>query len=165
MIIAGIDPGQSGAMAIMHSIDKVDFFDVPMMKLKGKQKPAWGQWAHDWAEALANAKPALIVIEEVSARPGQGVTSMFNFGRSLGFAHALVAGLGRPVHFVTPQKWKAKMGLLNSNKAASIDKLVYLMPLCAANVRRAKDSGRAEAALLAYYGRRYLCSEILAWDL
>jgi crossover junction endodeoxyribonuclease RuvC len=70
------------------------------------------------------------VIEDVASRPGQGVSSMFKFGRTLGFAHAIVLGIRpRPaVQFTTPSQWKGKLGLLNSSKGASREKAVSLLP-------------------------------------
>lgn len=155
-IIAGIDPGKTGALAIVYADGAVQVFDVPVITLKGKQKPAWTEWAMKWAAALEFAKPDMIVIEEVSAMPGQGVTSMFTFGRTLGFIHALAAASGCPVHFVTPSVWKGKLGLLNSSKGASREKARTLHPRYACHYVRVKDDGRAEATLLAEYGRKYI---------
>jgi crossover junction endodeoxyribonuclease RuvC len=157
VIVAGIDPGKTGALAILQLDNSVLFLDVPQIKLKGKTVPAWQAWANDWRFALDFAGVDRIVIESVSARPRQGVTSMFNFGRTLGFAHCLgIATAGASIHLVTPVVWKAKFGLLNSDKGASREKMTNLLPKAASSVSRAKDDGRAEAALLAYYGRQYL---------
>lgn len=158
MIIAGIDPGKTGALAIQHPDGSTEFFDVPRIVLKGKDKPAWSQWAREWCMALEFALPDMVVIEDIAARPGQGVTSMFTFGRTLGFVHGLVAStIICPVHFVSPSVWKAKLGLLNSGKGASREKCRTLYPLSAPSLTRVKDDGRAEAALIAHYGRKYLC--------
>jgi crossover junction endodeoxyribonuclease RuvC len=157
MMIAGIDPGKTGALALSHADGSAQFFDVPTIKLRGKEKPAWSEWENIWSEALRWACPDKIVIEDVSARPGQGVTSMFTFGRSLGFVHGIVASVcDCPIYFVTPSVWKAKMGLLNSGKGASREICRTLYPATAANVARVKDDGRAEALLLAHYGRKFL---------
>ena len=157
MIIAGIDPGKTGALAILHPDGSAEFFDVPRVKIKGKDKPAWSLWAREWCMALDLAIPDMVVIEDIAARPGQGVTSMFTFGRTLGFVHGLVqATTSCPVHFVTPSVWKAKLGLFNSGKGASREKCRTLYPATATYLARVKDDGRAEAALLAYYGRKFL---------
>lgn len=155
-IIAGIDPGKTGAMAITYADGDVQFFDVPMVKLRGKPQPAWMEWERSWSAALEFAAPDMVVIEDVAARPGQGVSSMFKFGRTLGFVHAMAAGSGGAVHFVTPSIWKGKLGLLNSSKGASREKMIALYPRSAAKLSRVKDDGRAEAALIAHYGRKYL---------
>jgi crossover junction endodeoxyribonuclease RuvC len=155
---AGIDPGKTGALAILYPDNSVEFFDVPRVKLRGKDVPAYGEWASIWATALVLAAVDKAVIEDVAARPGQGVSSMFKFGRTLGFAHAIVLGVRpRPaVEFTTPAQWKSKLGLLNSSKGASREKAVNLFPSVESRLLRVKDDGRAEALLLAYYGRKFL---------
>ena len=156
MIIAGIDPGKTGALAITYPDGAVQVWDVPRVKLKGKDVPAWHDWQGSWSAAFDFAGVDLVVIEDVSARPGQGVTSMFTFGRSLGFAHALVVASGAAVQFVTPAVWKGKLGLLNSSKGASREKATALYPRSAGLLGRVKDDGRAEAILIAHYGRKFL---------
>jgi crossover junction endodeoxyribonuclease RuvC len=157
LIVAGIDPGKTGALAILYP-DAVTFLDVPRIELRGKDKPAWLDWYTGWSNALEFACVDLIVIEDVSARPGQGVTSMFTFGRSLGYAHAIAAGVRpRPrIEFVTPAVWKGKLGLLNSGKGASREKCRSIYPSTAHYLQRVKDDGRAEAALIAHYGKTFL---------
>ncbi len=155
MIIAGIDPGKGGALAIEY-LDAVQFFDVPTGKVNGKSRPLWTEWGTSWGSALEFAAPDLIVIENVGSMPKQGVTSMFNFGRVLGFIHALAVASGARVEFVTPAVWKPKMGLANSGKDASRERFRTLWPKHADQVARVKDDGRAEAALLAHYGRKFL---------
>lgn len=156
MIIAGIDPGKTGALAITYPDGAVQVWDVPRVKLKGKDVPAWHDWQGSWSAAFDFAGVDLVVIEDVSARPGQGVTSMFTFGRSLGFAHALAVASGAAVQFVTPTVWKGKLGLLNSSKGASREKATALYPRSAGLLGRVKDDGRAEAILIAHYGRKFL---------
>lgn len=155
--VAGIDPGKSGALAVIYPTG-IAFCDVPRIKLRGKDKPAWSEWHTEWSMALEFGCVDLIVIEDVSARPGQGVTSMFTFGRSLGYVHAIVAGVRpRPrIEFVTPAVWKGKLGLLNSGKGASREKCRALYPSTMADLQRVKDDGRAEAALIAHYGKTFL---------
>lgn len=153
MTVIGIDPGKTGAMAALHDDSSVEAWLVPTMK-SGKSKPAWMQWATYWQTGIEFAQPSMIVIEDVSARPGQGVTSMFTFGRTLGFAHGLVAPLAVPVHFVTPSVWKRSLGLLKADKAASREKFRELFPASAHLVESVgKGTAIAEAALIAYYGK------------
>lgn len=156
MIVAGIDPGKTGALAIIHVDNTVQFFDVPTITLRGKPKPAWQEWSRLWSAALDFAGVDLIVLEEVAARPGQGVTSMFTFGRTLGFAHAIAVASGAAIQPVTPAVWKGKLGLLNSSKGASRERCVNLYPSTASELARVKDDGRAEAALIAHYGKKFL---------
>jgi crossover junction endodeoxyribonuclease RuvC len=155
---AGIDPGKTGALAILHPDNSVEFFDVPRVTLRGKDVPAYADWQMIWGTALGLGAVDKAVIEDVAARPGQGVSSMFKFGRTLGFAHAIVLGIRpRPaIEFATPAQWKSKLGLLNSSKGASREKAVNLFPSAESRLTRVKDDGRAEALLLAYYGRKFL---------
>lgn len=155
MIIAGIDPGKTGALAIIYPDGFVECYDVPTVKLRGKEVPAWHDWQSTWTSALGIAGADLVVIEDVSARPGQGVTSMFSFGRTLGFAHSIAVNHGESVQFVSPSVWKGKLGLLNSSKGASREKAVALYPQAKGLLGRVKDDGRAEAILLAHYGRKF----------
>ncbi len=156
MIIAGIDPGKTGALAILFPDNSVIVARVPVIKLRGKEKPAFTDWEAQWANVLEMCEPDLFVIEDVAARPGQGVTSMFTFGVTLGYVRGLVARYRKPVHHVTPSVWKGKMRLLNSDKNASREEARRLMPSLAPELVRVKDDGVAEAALLAYYGRKFL---------
>lgn len=154
-VFAGIDPGKTGALAILYPDNHVEFLDVPRITVRGKDTVAWAQWQSDWSLALAFAGVDNAIIEDVASRPGQGVSSMFKFGRTLGFAHAIVLSVQpRPaVQFVTPAQWKGKLGLLNSSKGASREKAVNLYPSTRSDLTRVKDDGRAEALLMAHLGR------------
>ena len=153
MIVAGIDPGKGGALVVLHA-NSATALRVPVVKMP-KEVPAWSEWARTWGAALAFGIDA-VVIEQVGAMPTQGVVSMFNFGRVLGFVHALAATSGAPIHFVTPSVWKGKFGLLKADKSASREKARTLLPMLEPELRRVKDDGVAEAALLALYGRKFL---------
>jgi crossover junction endodeoxyribonuclease RuvC len=150
MIIAGIDPGKTGAMVILYPDNTAIVCRVP---LAGKD-PAWSLWSHEWSMALEFNTPDTFVIEDVSARPGQGVTSMFKFGETMGFAHGLarVAVPLAPIIWVTPSVWKRKMGL-TSDKTNSREEARRLIPKLTPELGRVKDDGVAEAALLAYFQR------------
>lgn len=158
MIILGLDPGKTGAAVILYPDNTGLVLRVPVVK-KPKETPAWTEWAHVWATALSIERPDMAVIESVAARPTQGTVSMFNFGRSLGFAHAIVAAAKIPTHFITPSTWKGKMGLTGADKSASRELARQLLPSLSGELTRVKDDGVAEAALLALYGRRYLASQ------
>jgi crossover junction endodeoxyribonuclease RuvC len=160
MVIAGIDPGKTGALGISYPDGLHEFFDVPCVKMP-KDTPAWSAWHTEWSNALEFACVDLIMIELVTAGQNgikQGVQSMFNFGGTLRFAHAIALGVRpRPrIEFVTPAVWKGKLGLLNSSKGASREKCRTIYPSTAPSLARVKDDGRAEAALIAHYGRVHL---------
>lgn len=152
MITAGIDPGKTGAMVTLFPDNSVIVNRVPLMKLKGKETPAWSDWWRQWC----GVEPEKIIIERVGSMPKQGIASTFNFGVSYGFAQAIAVSTGAPIHFVTPSVWKGKLGLLNSDKNASREVARRLLPKINGEVTRVKDDGVAEAALLAWYGRQFL---------
>lgn len=155
MIVAGIDPGKGGAMSINFPDGAILVYDVPLVEKNKKTVPAWSEWKRTWRYALEFAGPDLVVIEDVSARPGQGVTSMFSFGRTLGFVHGLIP-IDTRIEFVSPAVWKPKMGLANAGKGLAREKARTMFPRYACHYARVKDDGRAEAALIAEYGRKHL---------
>lgn len=153
--IIGIDPGASGAIAILEANGKfVQVFDMPAVevtvggKLKRRVSP---EMLAAELKLYAN-QGARACIEQVGAMPGQGVSSMFAFGESFGLAKGVLAGLGIPVTTVTPGKWKKALQL-NSGKDGSRAKAAQLWPLNAGEFKRVKDDGRAEAALIAEWAR------------
>ncbi len=97
----------------------------------------------------------MAVVERVSAMPGNGAVSMFNFGRSYGDVRGVIGALDIPLHFVTPQKWKKHFGL-TSDKDQSRLRAIRMFPAVADQFKRKKDDGRAEAALIALYGAEVL---------
>jgi crossover junction endodeoxyribonuclease RuvC len=144
-MILGIDPGINGALAILDGQHPV-ILDVPKI---GKE-PDYSEWAKAWSCYLPFAEH--VWIEKVSAMPGQGVTSMFSFGERYGFVIGLVAASGAPYSFVRPQEWRKTAGIVNgAAKGASRLRARQLWP-GSPLFDRAKDDGRAEAALIAYHG-------------
>lgn len=152
MSIAAIDPGKTGGLAIIYDDGLAITLEVPVA---GK-KPAWTQWARTWGFALSEAMPSRIGIEAVSAMPKQGVTSMFNFGETLGFVHGicLIACPQAVIEWPTPAAWKKKLGL-SADKTESHEEARRLFPGCSSELARVKDNGRAEALLIAYYLRNF----------
>lgn len=149
MRVVGIDPGLSGAIACV-SDDTVIVWDTPTFEVvKGKKKRRQIN-ATMFASILAEASPDHVVIEQVNAMPGQGVSSMFNFGRSLGVAEGVVGAMRIPLTMVTPQKWKKALSL-SQDKGESRRRASLLFPGNAEDFSRVKDDGRAEAALMAYW--------------
>jgi crossover junction endodeoxyribonuclease RuvC len=152
--VIGIDPGISGAIAIFEDGKLDTIHDMPTLKIaSGKTMKshisAIGLVRILETSALVHGS-AHIVIEKVGAMPGQGVTSMFNFGRSAGIIEGVVAALQRPYTYVTPQTWTKAVGRA-AGKDASRMRAMELFPTRAELFKRAKDDGRADAALIAYW--------------
>jgi len=153
--VIGIDPGISGAIAIFEDGQLDTILDMPTLKIaSGKTMKshisAIGlvRILETWT--LVSDGQAHIVIEKVGAMPGQGVTSMFNFGRSAGIIEGVVAALQRPYTYVTPATWTKAVGRA-AGKDASRMRAMELFPSKAELFKRAKDDGRADAALIAYW--------------
>jgi len=150
--VIGIDPGISGAISVFSRFPNTlhDVVDMPTLEVdSGKTKKR-----HISASALRDIlvcyPTAHVVIEKVGAMPGQGVTSMFNFGRSAGIIEGIVVGLKIPHTYVTPQTWTKAVGRA-AGKDASRMRAMELFPAKAELFKRAKDDGRADAALIAYW--------------
>jgi crossover junction endodeoxyribonuclease RuvC len=150
--VIGIDPGISGAIAVFDWATQslVEVVDMPTLEVdSGKTKKR-----HISAVSLANYltlfSNAHVVIEKVGAMPGQGVSSMFNFGRSAGIIEGVVAAMQFPSTYVTPAIWTKAVGRA-AGKDASRMRAMELFPAQAGCFKRAKDDGRADAALIAYW--------------
>lgn len=159
--ILGIDPGLHGALAFYepHSGDLV-IADVPTVNVKEngalKTKPdiySLGILLDHWRPLIRFA-----VIEKVSAMPGQGVTSCFNFGDVYGVLRGAVAANIIPMHDVRPVEWKRALRLKGGkeNKDESRQLASKIAPHHASKWGLKKHDGRAEAFLLAWYGEKYL---------
>jgi crossover junction endodeoxyribonuclease RuvC len=153
--VIGIDPGISGAIAIFEDGQLDTILDMPTLKIaSGKTMKshisAIGlvRILETWT--LVSDGQAHIVIEKVGAMPGQGVTSMFNFGRSAGIIEGVVAALQIPHTYVAPATWTKAVGRA-AGKDASRMRAMELFPSKAELFKRAKDDGRADAALIAYW--------------
>ena len=143
--ILGIDPGLSGAMAFLACAD--------YGMVTAEDAPVAGDAINAalMADRIMQLRPTVCVIELVGAMPGQGVSSMFKFGRAFGTAIGIVAALDIPIHYVTPAKWKAHFRL-PKDKDAARQRAINFWPASADRFTRKKDAGRAEAALIARYG-------------
>ena len=157
MHIIGIDPGLTGAVAILP--DGL-FFDTPTASVKkGSSKKVYlvAEMASFIRSFGDSSDPhSHVYIEDVHAMPGQGVSSTFNFGRGFGLWEGIVAALGIPYTLITPQRWQKVMltGLPGKDKGASRVRAGQLFPQLAGQLNRVKDHGRADALLIAEYGRR-----------
>ncbi|MBS4045459.1 MAG: hypothetical protein KG075_03890 [Alphaproteobacteria bacterium] len=160
---AGIDPGALGAIALYAPADgALTIFDMPVFEiLTGKKKrKRIDIYALARFFDLHASSIALVAIEDVHAMPGQGVTSMFSFGRALGVAEMAVAAHQVPIEYIAARKWKGAFGL-DDDKEKSRLVATRLLPRHAdqwAVVRGVRDkeraAGRAEAALLAMFAHR-----------
>lgn len=151
----GIDPGASGAVAIVETKTGklIDVFDMPAVEVRIGNKLKRRVSPEMLAAELEHyaREESTCWIEQVGAMPGQGVTSMFAFGESAGLARGVLAGLRIPVFQVTPSTWKKSMKV-NASKDGSRAKAAQIWPDKAGEFKRVKDDGRAEAALIAAYG-------------
>lgn len=152
MTILGIDPGASGGIAFF-SMQRglLSIFDMPTVEVKrgGKNKR---EVSAAMLNAIIGARDIdAAFVEKVGAMPGQGVSSMFQFGRSVGMIEGVLAALEIPTNYVTPQGWQKAVGA-RGGKDASRARAAELFPAYAANFSRKKDDGRADAALIAWYG-------------
>lgn len=154
MSILGVDPGLSGALAVLRG-SGLTTHDMPTFQIKGKQKLDLVALDVLLRNLVAFYEPELAIVEDVHSMPKQGVASSFTFGYVTGAIHAMLAARKIPVHLVSPASWKRVMGL-SRDKDASRQLASRLFPSAASQWARKKDDGRAEAALLAYYGGRFL---------
>ena len=155
MILIGIDPGVSGAVAILKRGEHF-VFDMPVMNLSGKKQQVN---ASELGKLFRENLPyvgtdygvdATAYVEQVHSMPGQGVSAMFNFGTSYGVIKGVLATLQIPMVLVTPHQWKKRAGLIGKEKDASRTLAQQLYP--AAPLGGKKDVGRADAILIARFG-------------
>ena len=153
MIIFGIDPGISGAISVLENKKVIEVFDMPTMidGKKNKKQVNGAQVTNIIKERLNNDKEIIVVVEHVHAMPGQGVTSMFNFGQSFGVIKGVCSALNIPIYFVRPTKWKKHFNLIKTNKDASRTKVIEIYPEISSKISRKKDSNKADAILIARY--------------
>ena len=152
--IIGIDRGASGAVAILQRDGGlVQVLDMPCVEVVVGGKAKRRISPEMLAAELRLYADAVAYVEQVSAMPGQGVTSMFSFGEALGLARGVLAGLGVPVQLVPPTKWKRALNL-NAGKDGARALAAATWPAQAGEFRRVKDDGKAEAALIGLWGLR-----------
>ena len=153
MIIIGIDPGVSGAICILNNGKITEIYEMPTMidGKKNKKQVNGAEITNIINKEIENEKDVKVVIEHVSAMPGQGVTSMFNFGQSFGVLKGICAALKLPVHFIRPVKWKKHFNLINSEKDASRTKVIEAFPYISSKISKKKDSNKADAILIARF--------------
>jgi len=155
MRIIGIDPGLSGGIAILDDLKIFDIYDMPIMSegKKNKNQLNSAQLVNIIRKNLIPNGNTFLIVEQVSAMPGQGVTSMFNFGQTFGSIKGICAALNLPIFFVRPAKWKKHFDLINSSKDASRTKVIEMYPSISSRLSKKKDVNKADAILIARYFR------------
>ena len=155
MLIIGIDPGISGALCFFEDGKILDVIEMPIMTdgKKNKKQVNGSQVFNEISNKInkIDKKDIKVIIEQVSAMPGQGVTSMFNFGQSFGVLKGICSAIQLPMYFVRPAKWKKHFNLINSEKDASRTRAIEIFPYFSSYLSRKKDSNKADAILIASY--------------
>ena len=158
MRIIGIDPGLSGAIAILDDKKVLEIFDMPVMAdgKKNKRQLNSAQLVNILKDYIIGSDEIVVIVEQVNAMPGQGVTSMFNFGQSFGAIKGVCAALKLPIYFVRPSKWKKYFELINSSKDSSRTKVIEMYPSLSSQLTKKKDVNKTDAILIArfYYETR-----------
>ena len=155
MLIIGIDPGISGSICIFEDGIIKDVVEMPTMT-EGKKNKRQVNGSQIYNEILkrinkSDKQNTRVVIEQVSAMPGQGVTSMFNFGQSFGILKGICSAMRLPMYFVRPAKWKKYFNLINSEKDASRTRAIEIFPYFSSQLSKKKDSNKADAILIASF--------------
>ena len=155
MRIIGIDPGLSGGIAILDDSKIFDIFDMPVMSegKKNKNQLNSAQLVNIIKKHILTNDETFVIVEQIGTMPGQGVTSMFNFGQTFGSIKGICAALGLPIFYVRPAKWKKHFELINSSKDASRTKVIEMYPSISGRLTKKKDVNKADAILIARYFR------------
>ena len=155
MLIIGIDPGISGAICFFENGEVKEIIEMPTMAdgKKNKKQINGTQIYNEILRRIRNfsKKDIFVVIEQVSAMPGQGVTSMFNFGQTFGAIKGVCAALELPIFFVRPSKWKKHFELINSSKDSSRTKAIEMYPKLSNQLAKKKDVNKSDAILIARF--------------
>ena len=158
MILIGIDPGLTGAIAILEGKKVLNIYEMPVMAegKKNKKQLNSAQLVALIKEYSNNNDDVVVIVEQVNAMPGQGVTSMFNFGQTFGAIKGICAALKLPIFFVRPLKWKKHFELVNSSKDSSRTKAIEMYPTLSKKKKKKKDVNKSDAILIArfYYDTR-----------
>ena len=153
MKIIGIDPGLSGAIAVLENNKVLSIFEMPVMSegKKNKRQLNSAQLVKLLKENISKNEEVSVVVEQVNAMPGQGVTSMFNFGQTFGAIKGISATLKLPIFFARPSKWKKHFELINSSKDASRTKVIEMYPSFAEKLSKKRDVNKSDAILIARF--------------
>ncbi|MDC0216433.1 crossover junction endodeoxyribonuclease [Candidatus Pelagibacter sp.] len=155
MLIIGIDPGITGAICFFEDGKILKVLEMPNMPegKKNKRQVNGAQISLEIINIIKNLdkKNIKVIIEQVAAMPGQGVTSMFNFGQSFGVLKGICSALQLPMYFVRPAKWKKYFNLINSQKDASRTKAIEVFPYFSSELSKKKDTNKADAILISSF--------------
>ena len=154
MLIIGIDPGISGSICFFKDGRILEVIEMPVMTegKKNKKQVNGSQIYNEFLKKINGKDDEIrVVIEQVSAMPGQGVTSMFNFGQSFGILKGICSAMQLPMFFVRPAKWKKYFNLINSEKDASRTRAIEIFPYFSSQLSKKKDSNKADAILIASF--------------
>ncbi len=154
MLIIGIDPGISGSICFFKDGRILEVIEMPVMAegKKNKKQVNGAQIYNEFLKRINKKEDEIrVVIEQVSAMPGQGVTSMFNFGQSFGILKGICSAMQLPMFFVRPAKWKKYFNLINSQKDASRTRAIEIFPYFSTQLSKKKDSNKADAILIASF--------------
>ena len=154
MLIIGIDPGISGSICFFKDGRILEVIEMPVMTegKKNKKQVNGAQIYNEFLKRINKKEDEIrVVIEQVSAMPGQGVTSMFNFGQSYGILKGICSAMQLPMFFVRPAKWKKYFNLINSQKDASRTRAIEIFPYFSTQLSKKKDSNKADAILIASF--------------
>ena len=154
MLIIGIDPGISGSICFFEDGKIIEVIEMPVMTegKKNKKQVNGAQIYNEFLKRINNKDDDIrVVIEQVSAMPGQGVTSMFNFGQSYGILKGICSAMQLSMFFVRPAKWKKYFNLINSQKDASRTRAIEIFPYFSTQLSKKKDSNKADAILIASF--------------
>lgn len=155
MAIIGIDPGLTGAIAVLRGQELQEVFDIPVVPVRWGVKSRMEISPASLFAALAGIHDVqAVVLEEVSASPQMGATSAFRFGQGYGCVQGVVAACGYRLEMVRPAMWKKAMSL-SRDKGVSRSLAMRLWPDQSELFARVKDDGRAEAALMAEWYRQH----------
>ena len=144
----GIDPGATGAIVLLDNLLPIEWMAMPTSKIGTATRVNAAALADFFRESLADH----VYVEAVHAMPGQGVSSMFNFGHSCGTVMGVLGALGIPYTMVTPQAWKKAAGLIGTDKDAARSRAIQLWPSWRELDKKGKGQALADAALIARYG-------------
>ena len=153
MRIFGIDPGLSGAIALLEDNKVLEVIELPVMAegKKNKRQLNSAQLSNFISKNVTSIDNTAVIVEQVNAMPGQGVTSMFNFGQSFGVLKGICSAMQLSMIFVRPAKWKKYFGLIKTEKDASRTKVIEIFPYISSELSRKKDSNKADAVLIASF--------------